>query len=97
MLETDADRLASIRALGGELVTHSAGTFLAIFDNEYRGVGLGDIEIETRGPVLTCRSSDVTDLGKEAVLHLSDAGDYRVRRSEPDNPAPGWTLLLLRR
>ena len=95
MLETDADRLESIKALGGQLVRSQSGEFWAIFENEYRAITVGDLEVESRGPALTCRTSDIQSLAKDEAFRVSDA-DYRLRRREPDNPAPGWTTLLLR-
>jgi hypothetical protein len=95
MLENDADRLASIKALGGVLVTHEGGRFWAIFDDDFQAAAVGDLAIETLGPTLTCRTSDVRDFAKDYVLTV-DGEELRVKRHQPSSPAPGWTLLLLR-
>jgi hypothetical protein len=92
-METDADRLASIKALGGVLVRASAGDFWAIFDREFVSVDIG-LPIESRGPALTCRTSDVYALTKDSVVQLDR--DYRVKQLQPELPAPGWTIIFLK-
>jgi len=95
-METDADRLASIRAGGGvPVLSAEHPTFWSIFDRQYSGVSMGDIDVESRSPALTCRSSDIEELTKDQVLTVGGI-DYRVLRAEPDTPAPGWTTLVLR-
>lgn len=92
-METDADRLASIKALGGVLVRASGGDFWAVFDREFVAVDVG-LPIESRGPALTCRTSDVYALPKDAVLTVDR--DYRVKLPQQDLPAPGWTIIFLK-
>lgn len=96
MFDSDADRLESIKALGGQLVRTDVGAFWAIFDRDSSAIDLG-IQIEGRTPVLTCRSSDVEQCvkAKEQPVLVSTT-EYRVKRAEPDTPAPGWTILLLK-
>lgn len=96
MMETDAERLDTIRALGGLFVlSNGRASFEAIFDRQYSSVSAGDLEIESRSPALTCRSSDVVGMTKDEVLTIGE-DEYRMLRPEPDSPAPGWTLLILR-
>jgi hypothetical protein len=91
-METDADRLAMIQSLGGQLITHAQGSFWAIFDREF--ALLADGAVESRQPALTARTSDVEVLAKDTVVHV--AGEpYRIKRPEPDGT--GMTILILKR
>jgi hypothetical protein len=90
MIESDATRLRMIKAVGGVLVSHGSGSFWAIFDREFALDG----SVESRQPVLTARTSDVTELPKDAVFDIG--GDqYRIKRHEPDGT--GMSLVILRR
>lgn len=93
MFETEADRLEMIKSLGGRPVRHANGEFWAIFDNGYLGISAADIDVEERGPRLTCRTSDVIALRKDAALEVCNA-TYRLARAEPDGT--GMTVLVLR-
>jgi len=98
MLESDADRLASIQALGaGAILKHQGVIYDVIFDNEYVLAG----EVEERAPAATMRSSDVAlaAFGKDAVVQVynpfdGSTKDYRVRRFEPDGT--GMTQVILK-
>jgi hypothetical protein len=94
-METDADRLELIQALGGQIVRADSGTMCAVFDNAYSGVSLGDLDVEDTGPRLTCRSSDVARLSlrKDSLITVGEK-DWRVARPEPDGT--GMTILILR-
>jgi hypothetical protein len=94
MIETDADRLASIKGLGGQLVRHDDGQFWGIFDNDYQAA-LADGSVESRGPVLTALMTDVADLRKGAVLTLGTR-TFKILRSEPDE-STGFTTIYLAR
>jgi hypothetical protein len=94
-LETDAARLRDIRAVGGKHVLGGGRDFWAIFRRQYNGVGMGELDVESRSPVLTCRSSDVDGMTKDETLSVGDL-QFRMLRAEPDTPAPGWTTLILR-
>jgi hypothetical protein len=94
-METDADRLEAIKAVGGVSVLSDLPTFWAIFDHQYDGVSMGDLDVESRSPVLACRSSDTADLVKGTDLNVQ-GGNFRVLRIERDLPAPGWTTIVLR-
>jgi hypothetical protein len=95
MMESDADRLDAIQALGGIPIQSTTGDFWAIFDRQYDGVGMGDLDIESRTPAMTCRSCDVKSRTKDEVLSVPD-GDFRILRIQPDTPAPGWSVVILR-
>lgn len=94
MLESDADRLASIKGLGGQLVRSGEGEFWAIFDEEY-SPALQDGSIDSTFPALTCRSSDLTLLGirRGAEIKVLE-GDFKVLRQEKGD-APGWSIVRL--
>jgi hypothetical protein len=89
-METDADRLASIKGLGGQLVSSDLGDFWAIFDNEFQAASDG--MVEARGPALTCRTCDVQELKRLAVITVAGV-PYRMNKSEPDGT--GMTVLFL--
>jgi hypothetical protein len=94
MLETDADRLAAIKSLGGLLWTHARGTLWAIFDNEY--IEVPDARgIESRSPALTAvRESDLNrvDLKKEDQL-TAGALTYYVRTIKFDGTGSAVVTL----
>lgn len=98
MLESEADRLASIKALGGEpFSTTSAEKLWAIFDREYLESELGVHSVANRRPVLTCRTSDVAahSLVKESkVTRDSDGSTFFCSKFEADGV--GMTLVMLR-
>jgi hypothetical protein len=88
MLESDADRLESIKALGGLLVTCPRCNFWAIFDADYVNAD----GVDESGPALTCRMIDVSLLRKgDSVTVGVDA--FRVRGFQPDGT--GMTTVRL--
>lgn len=95
-METDADRLAMIKSLGGQLVRHDGGEFWAVFENEFAAASF-DVEVEAARPTLAARTSDVQQIRKGAVLRLHDfAGrevTYYIDKHEPDGS--GITRILL--
>ncbi len=97
-VESTSDLLDIIEALGGITtddltVTYAGGSFTAIFDRPYAAVQPGDIDLETRQPVLIARTADVSGLAKGTVLTVQ--GDaYKVRHQEPDGT--GLTRILLK-
>ncbi|HYE70596.1 MAG TPA: hypothetical protein VD932_03635 [Aquabacterium sp.] len=94
MLETDADRLATIKALDGQLVTPDGGSkFWAVFDAEYVSV-LSDPPMESTSPALQCRTSDVESRQIVKDTEIQVGQDlYRVHRHEPDGT--GMSVLLM--
>lgn len=91
-METDADRLAMIKSLGGQLVHHPVGSFWAIFDREF--VLLAEGAVESRQPALTARTVDVVGLPKDATLTVG-SDTFRIKRHEPDGT--GMSLVILKR
>lgn len=98
MLESEADRLATVQALGsGAKLKSSAGSFAVIFDAEYLLAG----EVEERAPVATMTAEQVASaaLQKDVVVEVfnpfdGSRKDYRVKRLEPDGT--GITLVVLK-
>ena len=98
MIESDADRLALIRALGGQLVCFDGGQFWAVFDNPSRDSSLSDLDIEGASPSLTALTSDVESLRKDTALTFTDyAGrsvSFLIEKHEPDGS--GMSRLSLK-
>jgi len=95
MLQTDADRLESLKALDGEIVLVQGGqNFWAIFDNEFALQEFAAGGLEDRAPMLQCRTSDVEALkiGKDTALRIR-GNPFTVRRHEPDGT--GMSRLIL--
>ncbi len=89
-MDSESDRLALVKALGGQLLHVDAGDFWAIFDPEY----LGHLETETRVPVLTYRTSDAERYIKPKGTAVPICNEtYRVRRHEPDGT--GMSIVYL--
>jgi hypothetical protein len=98
VLESEADRLASIKALGGEpFSTGHADKLIAIFDREYLESDLGVHSVANRRPVLTCRTSDLAlhSLVKDSpVTRDADGSKFFCLKFEPDGT--GMTMVMLR-
>lgn len=93
MFETDADRLAMIKALGGLDCKIRGGCFWGIFDNASADALT---LVESTDPVITCRSSDVTHLSMVKDDTIDICGDlWRIKKFEPDGT--GITRILLKR
>lgn len=98
MFETDADRLAMIRGLGGVVVSAPGGTFEALLEADYAAV----LDVDSEAPRLTARSSDIERLGITRGLSLViGTAVYIVRSPQPDGivdsrgkPAGLTTLIL---
>ncbi len=89
-METEADRLASIKALGGQLVAAGPEQFWAIFDREF----VEALDTETRVPALTARTSDAERYAKAKGTAITVGSDsYTVRRHEPDGT--GMSVIFL--
>lgn len=95
MFESDADRLETIKSLGGQQVTIASGQKIwAIYDGAFVMVTDG---MESSSPVLQCRTSDVIalDMGKEVQIDIPNQGSFYLHRHEPDST--GWSFLFLHR
>lgn len=98
MLESEADRLAMIQAVGGEeFDTGHAERLLAIFDRAYEESVLTGHVVANRRPILHCRTSDIAahELVKQyKVTRVSDGSVFFVKDFEPDGT--GMTIVVLR-
>lgn len=97
MFESDADRLALIKSVGGEqFSTGYTEPLWAIFDRESIDSEGSFVPVKNRKPMLTCRESDVELHGlvsKSVVERLSDGSKWTVREFEPDGV--GMVLVSL--
>jgi hypothetical protein len=96
VLESEADRLATIQAVGESFSTARPEKLWLIFDREFIEQQFGEFTTEGRKPVGVCRTSDVElhELVKESVITRdADGAKYTVRRFQPDGT--GMTLLVL--
>jgi hypothetical protein len=97
MLESEADRLASIKALGGEpFSTGFAEKLIGIFDRPSVDSFGQVIAVKNRKPELAVRESDVAkhSLVKQSVLTRdSDGSTWTVRDLDPDGT--GMTVISL--
>lgn len=91
-MESDADRLETIRALGGRLICLGDSKVWAVFENGFFETVPG---VESRQPYLLCRTSDLpTAFQKETDIDI-DAEHFRVKRLEDDGT--GLTRVMLKR
>lgn len=84
-LISDATNLRMLKALGAKCIRHDNGELWAIFDNSFQAA-LEDGSIESRGPALTGRTMDLTQVRKGAAITFKVHGvesTYRVLRHEP--------------
>jgi hypothetical protein len=96
VIESDADRLAMIQAVGEAFDTGSPTTLYAIFDRPHEDVLIGEIVVVARRPVLYCRTSDLVahSLVKQSkVTRVSDGRSYFVKDLEDDGV--GITVVAL--
>ncbi len=94
MFESDADRLAMIKSLGGQLVRAPKGEFWAIFDNGYQDSSMGDVDIESTQPTLTARTIDIEAIFKDTALQIGNDA-YRFVKHEPDGTGMSRVMLRL--
>lgn len=97
-IETDATRLAMIKAVGGEQFDSGRPDyFWGVFAREFAEGVAGDQVVEIRQTSIECRTSDVAAhrLVKDSVItRVSDGAQYRVKRFEDDGT--GMTTVILR-
>lgn len=93
-MDTDADRQVMIESLGGVRVQSNGGEFTAVFDYQYVGDGVGEADVESRSPTLTCRTSDfdAAKVRKGQMLSLP-IGSFKVRRHQPDGTGMSTVIL----
>lgn len=92
MIESDADRLESLQALGEQLKIDDESVW-GIFENEY----LGELDgpgVASSEPTVTVRTSDIMRMDRGALVVRANGERYSVRQAEPDGT--GMTMLRLR-
>lgn len=97
MLESDADRLAMLQAVGEAFDTGHGTDLVGIFDRIFDDSQLGNIRVTTGKPALQCRDTDVAahELVKDSkLMRKSDGKVYFVKDLQPDGT--GMTVLMLR-
>lgn len=96
------DTAAMLDVFGEQVFIETAGDrrkVVAIFDNDYRQVDLGDGQVATRAPVLTVATSaidaiiDAGEVGESGTNALVRGTQYRVISHQPDGT--GFSLLIL--
>lgn len=85
--ETDADRLASIQAVGEQFDTGKPPKMWAIFDRPSIDQFGQTIPVKSRRTELVCRESDVTLHGLikgSVITRIADGSKWTVREINPD-------------
>lgn len=96
MFESEADRLALVRGVGGEEFDTGHGMLWGIFDREYRDSVAGAFVVESSEPVIRCRTSEVVAhelIKKSVVRRVADDTTFVVKRLEHDGL--GMTVVWL--
>lgn len=97
MLESEADRLASIQANGGELFDTGRPVRLwGIFERPFEEVLLSEHAFASRRPELLCRTSDVAAhalVKQSRITRVADGSSFSVKELEDDGT--GMTVLVL--
>lgn len=97
MLESEADRLASIKGLGGEpFTTQHAEKLIGIFERPSVDSFGQVIAVKNRKPELHVRESDVVKHGlvkQSPITRDADGSIYFVRDLDPDGT--GMTVISL--
>ena len=93
MIESDADRLALLRALG-ESVTTPRGTLLCLFDSPPATDQFSGENVGVNSPRIIVRTSDLlVHLLARGVRVIYGTEYYKVRRTVDDGD--GWTTVFL--
>jgi hypothetical protein len=96
MFLNEADRLAFIQGLGGQLVHFADRSIYAVFESESAQAALSGLSIETVSPLLDpCRTTDLAGLTKDAPVRVGSE-EYRIKRFEHD-AGSGMSRVVLRR
>ncbi len=67
-------------------------TIKAIYDNEYRDVSVGDVQVEGYYPVLFCKTADIPDV-RRGSLFIINGSVYKVINVRHDHS--GVTTLVV--
>jgi hypothetical protein len=93
MFESDADREAMLRGLGGSSVAGPGGRLTGVLEREYLPVG-DEAAVDSNAPRLTVRTDEArrAGVGHGAVLTI-EGETYIVRSAQPDGT--GITTCIL--
>lgn len=95
MFESDADRLASIKALGGELAQVNERDVFVIFTDEHVPLQFGTFTVDGDSPQILGRKADLGVLDDNTLIVVHGA-EYRIAGVEPDG-VDGMTVVRLRK
>jgi hypothetical protein len=98
MLESDADRLGMIRAVGEQFDTGHTSRLWMVFDETFLETDVNGFVVSNREPRGEARTSDVEahELIKDSrITRVSDGSVWFVKDLEPDGT--GMTLVRLRK
>lgn len=95
MLESDADRLAELSALGGELAQINDRDVLVLFTDEHAPLSFGNFVVDGSTPQVLARASDISDVDDNSTIVVRSIS-YRVGAIEPDG-VNGMTVIRLRK
>lgn len=84
------DLPAMMADFGVDVRLSNRGTFTAIFERQYAGIG--DVAVESTSPALTCRTSDVESLSRGDTVTV-EGSEFTIRSIQPDGM--GVTILIL--
>lgn len=96
MIESDADRLALIQAVGEQFDTGKPTRMWAIFDEAYLESDLDRFTVKNRRAEITCRESDVELHGLvkgSPIERVANGSKYSVKELAPDGT--GLTVISL--
>lgn len=78
-MESDADRLAMLRSLGGISVEGPRCQFIGVLD--LVPIGVGEVPVNTVAPMLTARTSDLARAGVTVGAQLTANEEQYIVRS----------------
>jgi hypothetical protein len=96
VIESEADRLGYLQAVGEQFDTGKPTRMWAIFDRPTEDVLVAEITFAARRPVILCRTSDVIahELVKQSkITRVSEAASFFVKEIEDDGT--GMTFIAL--
>jgi hypothetical protein len=102
MLFDDDDFSIFQEELGEDVTFHLSGgntvECKAIFDNEFLAAEMFGLVVETSGPVLSCKSSDIEDVAVGDTVEVTEYGNteattFSIVQLQPDGT--GQTLVVL--
>jgi hypothetical protein len=77
----------------GETVTKAdTSTFVGVLVNEYEAQTVYGLDVDSSLPLLTCKTSDVSTLGRDDTLTIGGT-TYKIHSVQPDDT--GVTVLAL--